>query len=56
LIRVSLAASEADEVLRLLWKYDVTRHHLMPSLSDAASAFAYNARLWRAQKGNVENT
>lgn len=41
LSRVTLPASQADKVLQLLWRYHITRHHLMPSLENAAKAFAY---------------
>lgn len=46
LIRLSLPASEADALLRLLWQYDVTRHHLMPTLHAAGRAFASARALW----------
>jgi hypothetical protein len=46
LIRLSLPASEADNLLRLLWQYDITRQHLMPTLSSAAQAFSTARALW----------
>lgn len=42
----TLSSSQADELLRLLWRYEITRHHLMPSLTHAASAFAYARALF----------
>lgn len=46
LIWLSLPASEADELLRILYQHDITRHHLMPSLTNAARALAYKRALW----------
>jgi hypothetical protein len=46
LMRFSLPVSEADNLLRLLWRYDISRHHLMPTLANAASAMAYRRALW----------
>lgn len=37
--------SEARELLSLLWQLDVTRHHLMPSLQNAASSVDYRRQL-----------
>jgi hypothetical protein len=37
----TLASGQATELLRLLWKYDVTRHDLMPALAHAATAARY---------------
>jgi hypothetical protein len=45
-LRLSVPVSEASELLRLLFRYDATTHHLMPSLSNAASAVAYRKSLW----------
>lgn len=39
--RARLAATQADDLLRLLFDLNVTRHSLMPTLSNAASAFQY---------------
>jgi hypothetical protein len=33
-------------MLRLLWKYDVTRHHLEPTLENAAKSFGYARALF----------
>jgi hypothetical protein len=44
---VTLPASEADAVLRLLRRYEVTRHHLMPTLGNAARAVLYECALFR---------
>jgi hypothetical protein len=43
---VTLPASEADEVLRLLWRFEITRHHLMPTLGNAARAVQYECALF----------
>lgn len=43
---VTLPSSEANSLLKILWRYEVTRHHLMPSLAHAASAFAYTRQLF----------
>jgi len=37
----TLPPNEADDLLRLLCRYEVTRHHLMPTLDHAARAFQY---------------
>lgn len=37
----TLQSHSADELLRLLWRYDITRHHLMPTLGHAAQEVAY---------------
>jgi hypothetical protein len=42
----TLPASEANDLLRLLFRYDITRHHLMPTLDHAASSFAYARALF----------
>jgi hypothetical protein len=39
--RVRLPATEADNLLRELFNLNITRHSLMPTLDNAASAFAY---------------
>lgn len=46
LIRFSLPASEADQLLRLLYRLDVSRLTLMPSLNQAADYLAYKRVLW----------
>ncbi|MBY0475386.1 MAG: FRG domain-containing protein [Nitrosomonas sp.] len=46
LIRFSLPASEADPLLRLLYRLDVSRLTLMPSLNNAAEFLAYKKALW----------
>lgn len=45
--RARLPASCADSLLRELFELDVTRHSLLPSLSNAALAFEYNKRLFK---------
>lgn len=46
LIRISLPASEADDLLRLLYRLDISKLTLMPSLHNAAKNFAYKQVLW----------
>lgn len=46
LIRFSLPASEADKLLRLLYRLDISKLTLMPSLSHAAENLAYKRALW----------
>jgi hypothetical protein len=46
LIRKALPTSEATELLRLLARYEITPHHLMPTLDTAAAAFRYTRSLW----------
>lgn len=46
LIRFSLPASEADELLRLLYRLDISKLSLMPSLHQAAKYFEYKRALW----------
>jgi hypothetical protein len=43
---LTLPARQADALLRLLRAHDVTRHHLMPNLSNAANAFRYDRALY----------
>lgn len=47
IIKVSLPSSEADELLRLLFDFDITTHSLMPTLGHAAKACAYKIDLFR---------
>ncbi|MEY4592491.1 MAG: hypothetical protein RIR18_1386 [Pseudomonadota bacterium] len=47
LTKVTLPASEADELLRLLFDLDITTHSLMPTLEHAAQACAYKIDLFR---------
>jgi hypothetical protein len=44
--RLSLPATEAEALLRELYKFGVTRHRMMPSLQNAASEVLYKARLF----------
>jgi len=46
LIRFSLPATEADQLLRLLYRLDVSKLTLMPSLNHAAEHLAYKRTLW----------
>ncbi|WP_295442344.1 FRG domain-containing protein [uncultured Thiodictyon sp.] len=44
--RARLPATEADNLLRELFDLDITRHSLMPSLSNAATAYQYAKTLY----------
>lgn len=46
LIRFSLPVNEADNLLRLLYRLDVSKLTLMPSLENAAVHLAYKQKLW----------
>lgn len=46
LVRLSLPATEADSLLRLLYRLDVSKLTLMPSLDNAANNLAYKKILW----------
>ncbi len=46
LIRFSLPASEADNLLRLLYRLDVSKLTIMPSFENAAEHLAYKKTLW----------
>ena len=46
LIRLSLPASEADNLLRLLYRLDVSKLTVMPSLNNAAEHLAYKRAFW----------
>jgi hypothetical protein len=46
LSRVRLPASEADELLRVLFDLGVSRHTLMPTLHSAAQSYDYTKRLF----------
>lgn len=46
LIRLSLPALEADNLLRLLYRLDVSRLTIMPSFDNAAKHLAYKKVLW----------
>jgi len=43
---LTLPAAESAGLLRPLWRYEITRHHLMPTLSNAAQAFSYARALF----------
>lgn len=44
--KVAIPTSEARDLLRLLWSFDITRESLMLSLDLAARAFSYRRRLF----------
>ncbi|MGB8702269.1 MAG: FRG domain-containing protein [Thermosynechococcaceae cyanobacterium] len=46
LTRLSLPASEAKELLRLLYSFNISRHHLMPTLDNVAQSCPYLMALW----------
>lgn len=46
LMRVTVPATEADEVLRLLFDMNITTHSLMPTLGNAAQACLYKIKLF----------
>lgn len=46
LIRLSLPASEAESLMRLLYRLDISRLTIMPTLENAAHYFAYKKSLW----------
>jgi len=46
LIRLSLPADEADSLLRLLYRLDVSKLTVMPSFENAAEHLAYKRALW----------
>jgi hypothetical protein len=43
---LTLPRTEAEELLRLLWNFQIKRHHLMPSLDTAAQAMDHMSRLF----------
>ena len=43
---LTLPARKSDDLLRLLRRHEITRHHLMPTLTDAARAFQYDRALF----------
>lgn len=44
--RVSIPTNEADDLLKILWYFDITPESMMPSLDRAARAFSYRHRLF----------
>jgi len=46
LVRLSLPATEADPLLRLLYRLDISKLTLMPSLDHAVTNLAYKRALW----------
>ena len=46
LVRFSLPAYESDELLRLLYRLNISKLTLMPSLQQAAKYFEYKKALW----------
>lgn len=47
LMRVTVPATEADEILRLLFDMDITTHSLMPTLDNAAKVVVYKMKLFK---------
>jgi predicted RNase H-like HicB family nuclease len=50
LTRLSLPASEAKELLRLLYSFNISLHHLMPTLDNVAQSCPYFTTLWPRTK------
>ena len=50
LTRITVPASEADTLLRLLYDLGITRHSLMPTLDAAALACSYALKLFRGDQ------
>jgi predicted RNase H-like HicB family nuclease len=50
LTRLSLPASEAKELLRLLYPFNISRHHLMPTLDNVAQSCPYFMALWSSTR------
>lgn len=46
LIRFTLPASESRDLLKLIYRFDISKIALMPSLSHAAESYRYKKRLW----------
>ena len=46
--RVRLPASQANDLLKLLFDLNITRHSLMPTLDNAAKAFSYSSQLFKS--------
>lgn len=46
IIRLSLPVTEADNLLRLLYRLDVSKLTVMPSFDNAAKDLAYKRNLW----------
>lgn len=44
--KYTLPFSEADHLLRVLFDYDITKYHLMPSLDNIAHSHNYIRKLW----------
>ena len=44
--KLILPSSQADELLRILFDYDITKYHLMPTLDNIAHSHSYIAKLW----------
>ncbi|MCF7966125.1 MAG: FRG domain-containing protein [Methylobacter tundripaludum] len=44
--KYTLPSSQADELLRILFDYDITKHHLMPTLDNIAHSHRYIKKLW----------
>jgi len=46
LLKFILPVSEADNLLRILFDYDITKYHLMPSLDNIADSVNYRLKLF----------
>lgn len=47
LMKFCIPSSEADEMLRILFDYGITMHHLMPTLDNVAKSYAYIHQLFK---------
>ena len=56
LYMVTLPTTEAEELLRLLYRADITPYHMMPSPVNCAQAFAYQRRLFPRSLNDGERT
>ncbi|MBU2875939.1 FRG domain-containing protein [Marinobacter salexigens] len=45
-LRINIPSSEADELLRLLYRFGISKLTLMPSLQNASDDFNYKRNLW----------
>lgn len=45
--KITLPAKYADELLKTLFGFHITRHHLMPSLENVALAYEYKQKLFK---------
>ncbi len=56
LIKVTLPSSKSNELLRFLYKLDITPHHLMPTLDNVANAYSYTQKLFIPKETDKEKS